>query len=79
MYKIINDSFVNFTLLGKDCERFPKVLHGKTTYYYEGAVAITHCDEGFSLNGSPHMYCGGKGWNDTNPECQGKHFSHHLT
>lgn len=59
------------TFIEKNCDRFPKLVHGKITYYNDAAIAKAYCDPDFTLIGSRYMYCDLAGWNDTFPACQG--------
>lgn len=44
--------------------------NGFTYYHAKGGGATFECNTGFSLTGSPAIFCNGSLWNATLPSCQ---------
>ena len=55
------------------CPPLPWIEHGNWTEGADGRTVRFYCDEGFSLYGSPVLYCENYGqWNGSVPICQRK-------
>jgi len=46
------------------------IKHGHVRPIIRGAAYKFHCEEGAFLHGSPMLFCDGRKWNDSVPECQ---------
>ncbi|XP_059083711.1 uncharacterized protein LOC131880986 isoform X2 [Tigriopus californicus] len=54
---------------GCDQTQFKEIPHGETKSQMKGAVYLFRCEPGAMLVGSPTLFCDGRHWNDTLPEC----------
>ncbi|TSK67216.1 Hemicentin-2 [Bagarius yarrelli] len=52
------------------CPRPGKLLHGTAVMSPDNSLVQFSCNSGFKLFGSPLIYCNGKSWNGSTPECK---------
>lgn len=65
-----------FFFLGPGCHKtYSSSVNGQFFESYRGAVVKVVCNPGYTLIGSPSVYCNGIAWNETFPRCKGVYSS----
>lgn len=74
MVKIDNLNHYLFLLSDSRCPQLATPDHAMVGAKYNGAILIYFCEPGFTLIGAAEIYCDGRQWNGTAPQCRSKSF-----